>query len=321
MKKASTLNITPEIWIDFSEEEKSGKPVTIGLGDDNELLLLVLYGEEDQQFKSGSGIFPKIRADKKQDFKVISHKNGVRTDTWLKDETYNYHFVQRLSSGDLLLANARCSYNGGAPDRHARVFTQEGRFVRDLVLGDGLASLECTGGRIWTTYFDEGIFGNFGWDSPIGSHGVIQWDEHGKRLFSLEDTGRFEVADVYATNVVNRDECWFYYYDEFELVKLDSGKVRSTWDCPIDGAHCLAVAEPFVLMNGGYDRPHTYELLQLTSENVLRSVQPISFEIDSLQNSGFIARGSTLVFVDWDASKVYRHDLTDTVKKLDLKRA
>lgn len=37
-------------------------------------------------------------------------------------------------------------------------------------------------GRIVTSYFDEGIFGNFGWDQPLGASGLVVWDEQGRVL-------------------------------------------------------------------------------------------------------------------------------------------
>ncbi|WP_176444820.1 hypothetical protein [Paenibacillus herberti] len=40
---------------------------------------------------------------------------------------------------------------------------------REFLLGDGIQSVQVTDkGIIWTSYFDEGVFGNNGWDKPIG---------------------------------------------------------------------------------------------------------------------------------------------------------
>ena len=43
-------------------------------------------------------------------------------------------------------------------------------------LGDGIQ--DCVvkkDGTIITSYFDEGVFGNYGWDEPLGDCGLIAW--------------------------------------------------------------------------------------------------------------------------------------------------
>ena len=80
---------------------------------------------------------------------------------------------------------ANCSLYAAAPtieakadyDKNGRIYTNKGKFVRDILLGDGIQTVQATSeGVIWTSYFDEGIFGNYGWDNPLGSSGLVAWD-------------------------------------------------------------------------------------------------------------------------------------------------
>lgn len=297
--------------------------MTASIGEAGEVLLLVLYGKEDTEHRTPMGIFPKIQADQTHDYKVNSYGSldEPRPPLWIRGERFNFHFVQRLSTGEILLANARCSFNNGNPDRHVRIFDAKGELTRELVLGDGISALECVGGKIWTTFFDEGIFGNFGWIDPIGSCGVIQWDEQGKQLYQFDSEEANFIDDVYATNAVGPDECWIYYYSTFAMLKIKNGEIAGSWMPSVHGAHCMAVAEPYILMNGGYERPHEYDIWKLgptkgEEYGKLTHVAAIGFDPEDLQGFGFMSRGSLMYFVDWEQHKIYRHDLRQTLEQV-----
>ena len=56
-----------------------------------------------------------------------------------------------------------------------------GSVVAEGTLGDGINHLLTTpSGAIWVGYFDEGVFGSFGWGGPgpppIGQPGIVQFD-------------------------------------------------------------------------------------------------------------------------------------------------
>ena len=67
------------------------------------------------------------------------------------------------------------------------------------------------------SYFDEGIFGNYGWSEPIGQSGLIVFDEN----FNIKWESRDDICDCYAINLDDDGHIWYYYYDEFDLVKTD----------------------------------------------------------------------------------------------------
>lgn len=46
----------------------------------------------------------------------------------------------------------------------------------------------------------QGIFGNYGWDEPIGNCGLIVWDENGNIVWK----SKYLIYDCYAMNVDDR---------------------------------------------------------------------------------------------------------------------
>ena len=127
----------------------------------------------------------------------------------------NLHMIQRLNDGYLLLG-ARAKYNNGFPDQNALVTDRNGKVISRYCFGDGIQQcLVDRQNRIITSYFDEGVFGNYGWNSPIGSCGLILWSADGECLWQNKE---YDICDCYAVNLDQQDRLWFYYYTEFKLV-------------------------------------------------------------------------------------------------------
>ena len=81
----------------------------------------------------------------------------------------------------------------------------------------GIEDVQVTeSGIIWTSYFDEGVFGNRGWNDPIGKNGLVAWNGLGEKIYEfLPTTELGEICDCYALNVISDREVWLYYYTEF----------------------------------------------------------------------------------------------------------
>jgi hypothetical protein len=116
-------------------------------------------------------------------------------------------FVQRLPDG-FLLAGARCWWRRTGVEENAATYDWSGRLVRRFTLGDGIADVRTTpNGRVWVSYFDEGIFGNRGWNHPgppsLGEPGCVGFDSTGviRARFDGDTAGAGPIADVYALNV------------------------------------------------------------------------------------------------------------------------
>jgi hypothetical protein len=186
-------------------------------------------------------------------------------DVMIEGERFNIHDVQPLP-GELLLACARSHYKG--PDdfeKNGRIYTRGGRFAREILLGDGVQSVQATSsGVIWTSYFDEGVFGNYGWQSPVGASGLVAWDTDGNKLYEFEPrNGLDSICDCYALNVESEEDIWLYYYTEFPLVRLRRREIESVWKMPLGGSSAFAISAGHALFRGGYKDRDTYQLFSL----------------------------------------------------------
>ena len=99
----------------------------------------------------------------------------------LGKHTMNFHFIRPVPDGSFLLLGARCVYSEkNGPEKNAVFTDREGNVLRELTFGDGIQDcIVRNDGMIITSYFDEGIFGNYGWEEPIGSCGVCAWTTDG----------------------------------------------------------------------------------------------------------------------------------------------
>jgi hypothetical protein len=93
-------------------------------------------------------------------------------------------------------------------DLNGHLFDELGRHRRSFLLGDGIQTVQTTAaGAIWTGSFDEGVFGNFGWNEPIGALGLVAWTSFGEKLYDFAPHDELgAIADCYALNVES-DEC------------------------------------------------------------------------------------------------------------------
>ena len=72
--------------------------------------------------------------------------------------------VQPMPGGKFLVAGARCRWRRDGPDRNGVLYDADGQVVAEGVLGDGIGHVLATSdGQVWIGYFDEGIYGNYGW--------------------------------------------------------------------------------------------------------------------------------------------------------------
>ena len=124
-------------------------------------------------------------------------------------------------------------------DLNAKVFARDGALKREFLLGDGIRDVQATtDGRIWVSYFDEGIFGGSVMGEPIGKPGLILWDRFGSRIFAYsppQELGLYgQMTECYGLNAVSDKDAWCYYLDmapsgTFPLISIREGHVVSIW--------------------------------------------------------------------------------------------
>lgn len=172
---------------------------------------------------------------------------------------FQFHYL-RPAGDHFLLLGARCAYRENGPDQNAWIVSRDGAVLSRFCLGDGIQ--DCVvkkDGTIITSYFDEGVFGNYGWDEPLGACGLIAWTSEGTPLWKNEN---YSIYDCYAISLDEEENLWFYYYDEFRLVRTNF-KEDFVFELPIEGSGAFSVAPSgnTFLFQGGYQQRDKFYFL------------------------------------------------------------
>lgn len=212
------------------------------------------------------------------------------------DLVLRLHFIQKIMDG-FLLVDARCNYNNGNPERNALITNSDGIVTAQLCLGDGISDclVDCQN-RIITGYCDEGVFGNYGWHSPIGACGLILWSASGEPVWKND---AYDIVDCYAMNLDVNDRLWFYYYYDFNLVSTDFS-TYNVYGTGVSGSGKFLIhpsCESFVF-DGGYKARNNNILLNI-SDNYLRGSESVYFSFNGRDVTGKTSyRGSRVIIFD-----------------------
>lgn len=165
--------------------------------------------------------------------------------------------------GNILLLGLRCrKYKDGSFDNNAVIVSKSGEIIRSFCAGDGIQDCIATsGGRIITSYFDEGVFGNYGWNGDqIGRAGLICWNEYGEKLWQNYS---LQIFDCCATNIDDEgSSLWFYYYGYYKSQLVNCLACRSesgectVYDLASENIHFIMISKSgdTLIMNGhGYN--------------------------------------------------------------------
>ena len=244
-------------YADMSAHMEGFDVVSAQLGGDGCVYVLLI----NHIPKRTQGMFVPSVLKETYTYKVLVIEDDYMEAVVMEGQHFNYHYVQPLRN-QLLLVGARCTYYGvGKYDLNAKVCNYKGETVREFLLGDGIQSVQVTEkGTIWTSYFDEGVFGNNGWGNPIGSQGLLAWDELGNKIYEDHTS---DIADCYALNVVNEQEVWFYFYTDFLLGRISGGPEQakvSFMDPHISGSAGFCTDGYHFLFDGGYGKHETFIL-------------------------------------------------------------
>lgn len=287
--------------------------VSISIGADNGYYILAV----NSVLPRIDGMFPQTQTTTFQNYKVIILKWDNVFTVNIDNQEWNYHFVQPVGNDRVLLVCARSKYYGqNKYDLNGKIFDLNGVVVNELLLGDGIQDIKVTVKNIiWTSYFDEGVFGNYGWDNPIGACGLRAWNKEGESVFSYNNLGDNFICDCYAINVVNDNEVWFYYYDEFLLGKINDNQIEY-YDPKLSGADGFLIYDRYVLFRGGYGKQDEYHLLEFIKGDKLKKNKVITFVDENgevITANDIDCRGPRLLLRV--GTKLYTVDLKDVVAK------
>jgi hypothetical protein len=267
----------------------------------------------------GWASFPKTSTDSEYScIASVSGDSGSR-ETRLFGLTATFPKIEMFPDGEILVVASRCFRNpDGSHQMNAKVYGTDGKQNREFLLGDGVRHIQTDAdGRIWVGYFDEGIFGNLGWQypgGPFGAAGLSCFAKSGQKLWDYEPPQGFDhIADCYALNV-SSSGVWSHYYTDFPIALVDSNWHVRCWNTELSGGRTFAVGNNKVLLYGGYgERRTACNLLSLDGHDA-RLVAEVSLalprEID-LSKDTVIGRDKRLHVFQEDDWYVFSIDSVD----------
>lgn len=122
-----------------------------------------------------------------------------------------------------LLLNVRLLYDAqlNRGEENLKFIDAHGATTGKICVGDGVEKILASGGRLYVSYFDEGVFGNFGWDEPPGECGLAMWSKTGEKLYEFD---RGLIDDCYTMNLFD-GTCYVRYYSSFDFARIKDGFV------------------------------------------------------------------------------------------------
>jgi hypothetical protein len=204
-----------------------------------------------------------------------------------------YPSVQPLADGGILVADSRVAV-GRPPNGH--VFGPDGAIRRSILFGDGIGPMLVDDrDRAWVGYFDEGVYGNLGWNAsggpaPIGQWGLVRFDlEAG--VVDWEFTppkGGEPIDDCYALNL-DGSGAWTCYYASFDLVRIYPDDSSERWPYG-RSVSALACDESRTLLAHG-----SAATLVRRAPGELLDPEPVDLELDGVGAwDSIVGRGSRL---------------------------
>jgi hypothetical protein len=185
--------IWPDVILPISNHGNRDGCVAVGASSDEVLWLTAAEPLPD-------GTLPS----RKTAMQLHSYRSGPQATTRPYTHQRRPDFVQRANGGYLFVC-ARAE----ADQPNAWWVDDALKHERRLSLGDGISDVRVArSGHIWTTYFDEGVFGE-----GIGAEGVLEFDASGRKRWAHDaaKAGTDDIADVYAFNLASEDDAWVYF--------------------------------------------------------------------------------------------------------------
>lgn len=155
--------------------------------------------------------------------------------------------VQPCGRDELFYVDGRA--RPGEPN--AAVVSRSGKRAAAFHVGDGIQDVRVTAdGKIWISYFDEGVFG-----STVGRSGLARFGRDGTCEFKFNDLavaeGKPDISDCYALNT-SKEGVYLYYYTDFPLAQVKNDQIEMVRYVPLSGARAFAVLDGSLLLWGSY---------------------------------------------------------------------
>ena len=199
-----------------------------------------------RQTDAGGASFPAERVEAGVEVRVsVQGADGrVTSSTSIVGFAFAHPRLAVLLDGTIVVAGARCSWLGSSTVPNAALFSRDGALIRRGLLGDGVASITGAGeSSFWVGYFDEGIFGNSGWQPPgpgaVGAPGLVRLDRSFEVVWSYPGDSVEAIDDVPHLNLVG-DVVWLTYDSGYPVARIAAGRV-SVWENGTGSAFAVLV--------------------------------------------------------------------------------
>jgi hypothetical protein len=250
-------------------------------------------------------------ARRSTDYLVVRWREGETRSLVVPGLGVEASFVQPFANG-VLLAAARCHWRPEGAEKNAVAVDWSGKTIDQFTLGDGIQDLRVTSdGTIWVSYFDEGVFGNYGWQEPMGMSGLVSFAKSGERRFAY-DSGAArtdDICDAYAMNVAGPSDVWVYFYTEFPIVRILDGSYH-VWKLGHAGSRALAVHQDHALLFSDYEHRSVAYVIELRAGGKAKKTGKIEVATEHGEPLGDAyawGMGSALYF--YQERCVYRLDM------------
>lgn len=227
----------------------------------------------------------------------------------------------RVIDEKFLLASSRCRYfDEKNIEKNVLIMNKSGIVIDELIFGDGIQDIKVEkSGIIWTSYFDEGIFGNYGWLDPLGMNGLRSWSVKGESLYEYGASSYdYSISDCYALNIDAQNNKWFYFYTEFYLAKLSEAELKY-YSLDVSGANTIALNEEFLLSDSGYGSTN-YVIHKKDEDKFIKTLEfdLVDFNSDkSIKITKSVAYEDKILLLDEDRAFMFKID--DVTTKFNIR--
>lgn len=277
--------------IQWPLRRKQKLPVAMGEG------VSIAFDEDGRCF-----MLYRAQGSDQRAYSLWDSERGHSRETQLP-EGVRFPIIAPMKDGTLVVVDALCPWVPDSPPRHnAFVLDPTGKCLNSFHGGSSIMDVQCdTQNRIWISYFDEGVFGNHGWNSPgpsgLGSGGLVCLSEDGTVLWShnnMEIAPERFIDDCYALNVIGRDAC-FYFYSDFVLGQIADFEAKPIYhEVPVSGSHAFAKRGQFLAFSAQYrEEPTTCHLIDTagTAETNARIADMACAETRAMTRSNTLTKG------------------------------
>lgn len=289
----------------------------------NDGSLLFLFAEKPaspflfETYQQGIGVFQRTRAHVPARLRLLRMTGEMSRSIELPELDLTRPMVDVFPDGRVLVVGPRCEWRGENDyDLNGAVIQPDifGQTTR-ILLGDGIRDAQIDSlGRIWISYIDEGVFGNFGWGgrggpAPVGSSGLACFSASGERIWRFPENAIYPISDCYALNVSGANAAIFFYAD-FPICKISGDYELAYWKTELVGCDTFAMSEAEVLFSGQYnDPPDAAYLGRLISGELVntRRIRLLMPDGSSRLDGQLLGRGKYLYH--FDSENAYRLSL------------